>query len=1100
MINDYILLPTGELESNGISNSKTIDSDLIINNSFIIYVNYNNQNTNNLYSNCINTSKYTWVNAIPKILKEQFSKTINLYFILIAMLQSIREISYSGGQPVILLPLAIVVIINGIKDFYEDYKRKKSDFLENSKKAKILNNKTGTFEDSTWGEIKLGDIIMVKDNEYFPCDLLLLSSSNENNICYIETKNIDGEANLKIRHNNIKGYRDITSLRKKKLKIEIPPPNDNLYSFDAKIYKNENNYSDYFTVNNSAFLPRGCKLMHTNEIIGASVYLGNNTKCMKNAPSPRIKTKTSKVENMLNFQIILIFAMQIILSLISAGLNLVMRKNHNFTMNNYLFYSPNFVGFDSFYHNLSLSLQKFGVWILIFTNFIPISLLVSMEMIKFFQGIFISWDIDLYSKEKHRGAKVQTSTLNEELGQVTHIFTDKTGTLTKNLMIFKKCVINNVIYCNSNEENRFTFEEIDKYGKIKYNGYKDKSNKLKNKLKEINDESEEHKFLECICLCNSITVDYEEWNKYKKINYIGSSSDEVALVNFARSIGYIYKENNINDNIVTIEINEKTFKYKIISKLDYSSERKRMSVVVESLNNNNYYLFIKGDEHVLKSKMNKIEIKSKGKTFDILNDFAREGLRTLAFGYKKLNDEEVIILNSISNDNKDNVFSKIEKNIAFLGATGIEDELQNDLYQSISSLRSAGIKIWMVTGDKTETSLNIAYSSHILDKQTDLLTIPENSTPYQIEALLSTDENIENIVLSSNELNTILSSTVLTNLFSKTAFNCNTVICSRVTPKQKGQIVNLMNTYGRLLNKNITTLAIGDGANDVNMISTANIGIGIFGNEGGEACRASDYSITQFSHLNKLLFVHGRESYRKNTFVIVYNIYKNALFVLPQFFFGILSCFSGQVLYDRWIYQFYNTTFTCLPIIWFGIYDMDDFDKTKGGKPAKYYQGINNKLFSSFTFWKWITMGFGHAFLIFIFSFFFMGPSFDIWSTGTLVYSSVVLVANWKIVQYTKSHTFISTLIVFLSVFMYYLTIYMMNDYSYFYIYGNWDILSKEPKFYLSTLMVLVSVIVVDKIMKIAINLKKSRNNISFKNSQLELTKVQLIQDKEVIY
>ena len=129
-----------------------------------------------------------------------------------------------------------------------------------------------------------------------------------------------------------------------------------------------------------------------------------------------------------------------------------------------------------------------------------------------------------------------------------------------------------------------------------------------------------------------------------------------------------------------------------------------------------------------------------------------------------------------------------------------------------------------------------------------------------------------------------------------------------------------------------------------------------------------------------------------------------------------------------------------------------------------------------------------------------MGSSLDLWSTGTLIYSSVVLVANWKIVQYTKSHTLISALIVFLSVFMYYLTIYVMNDYSYFYIFGNWDVLSKESRFYLSTLMTLVSVMVIDEIVKIAINLKKSRSSLNFQNSQIELAKVQLIQDKEAIY
>lgn len=189
------------------------------------------------------------------------------------------------------------------------------------------------------------------------------------------------------------------------------------------------------------------------------------------------------------------------------------------------------------------------------------------------------------------------------------------------------------------------------------------------------------------------------------------------------------------------------------------------------------------------------------------------------------------------------------------------------------------------------------------------------------------------------------------------------MICCRVTPKQKAEMVNLIKSR----QPNSTVLAIGDGANDVNMICTANIGIGILGVEGRQAARASDYSIAQFSYLKKLLYVHGRESYRKNSFVVCYNFYKNVLFVLPQFWFGIQSGFSGQPLYDPWIYQLYNIFFSCLPIIWFGIYDKEEKHKLLMKDFSLYFAGMIGKLFHSIRFWKWILYGALQGFIIYIF-------------------------------------------------------------------------------------------------------------------------------------
>jgi phospholipid-transporting ATPase len=177
------------------------------------------------------------------------------------------------------------------------------------------------------------------------------------------------------------------------------------------------------------------------------------------------------------------------------------------------------------------------------------------------------------------------------------------------------------------------------------------------------------------------------------------------------------------------------------------------------------------------------------------------------------------------------------------------------------------------------------------------------------------------------------------------------------------------------------------------MITSAHIGIGILGVEGRQAARASDYAISQFSYLKRLLFVHGRESYRKNSYVVCYNFYKNVLFVVPQFWFGSVSYFSGQTLYEPWIYQLYNMLFTCFPIIWFGIYDKEISADLLMIDTQYYVQGIVGKLFHSYRFWKWVIYGMIQAFFVYFFSFNMNssatnldGMHQDIWSNGKYIF------------------------------------------------------------------------------------------------------------------
>jgi phospholipid-transporting ATPase len=352
------------------------------------------------------------------------------------------------------MPLSFVVSLNGLKDIFEDYKRKKSDKKENQSECYIYNKSNG-FEKKKWLDIKLGDIVKVNNNQQFPADLLLLSTSDENGICYIETKNLDGETNLKFRqanktlHDSIyKNSDNQEYLSNLKYVCITKPPNEFIYKFDATLYETENDGSivdrnKFELFSNKSFLLRGCSLRQTEYVIGVAIYIGPHTKSMIN--SPDLKSKHSSVEVEMNKQLIAIFVIQLFIALFTSIIYSVIYGKKFFGLKDFYFLKPKT---KKAYKGgvLELMYKIGGTWILICTNFVPISLLVTMESIKFFQGMFMEWDIDMYDKESLSGCKVQSSTLNEELGQVKYVFSDKTGTLTKNYMKYKMMSIGDKIY------------------------------------------------------------------------------------------------------------------------------------------------------------------------------------------------------------------------------------------------------------------------------------------------------------------------------------------------------------------------------------------------------------------------------------------------------------------------------------------------------------------------------------------------------------------------------------------------------------------------------------------------------------------------------
>ena len=1072
----------------------TLNKSMIEEDIYAVFINNPDMNDKN-EKNKIQTSKYKWFNFLAKILMEQFSRLANAYFLVIAVLQSIKELSYSGGTPIMLLPLSFVVSLNGLKDMYEDFKRKKSDKKENNSECLIYNPMNHNFEKRKWHEIKLGDIIKVENNQQFPADLLLLSTSDENGISYVETKNLDGEINLKFKQAN-KSIHDIiykqgeAKLNNLKYVCVTKPPNEFIYKFDATLYPTEIDGSlldrnQFHLFDNSSFLLRGCTLRQTEYIIGATIYVGHNTKSLIN--SPDLRAKHSSVEIEMNKHLIAIFLTQIILSSILSIVYVII-------------YSKNFYGLWQYFFDkevnevdnqfMELFLKMAGTWVVINTNFVPISLLVTMETIKFFQAMFMEWDIDMFDRETSIGCKVQSSTLNEELGQIKYIFSDKTGTLTKNYMKYKMMSIGDNIYGNYNKSKKNKIKEIDikeenndiTVNLINNENEKkelindindddniltDKENKLKDKYGEIENvefidinnifasdiKNNKKKyliseFLLCLSLCHTVLIDNKKRKEKGLLEYQCSSPDEKALVYFARSQGYILKNKSL-DNIITLEISGKEKKFELLNTLEYTSERKRMSVIVKT-EDNKYMVYAKGADSMIELLLCNEDKNSQilNKTKEYLKLFSVNGLRTLMIAYKEIsedyyqkwNEEYKKIKTNVNHTEEDlyKLYNEMEKNFKLIGSTAIEDELQDNVGEIINDIMITGIRVWMLTGDKLDTAKNIAISCKLFKEDMKIMEIKEHATgdglKSQLKVMLNDNvfkDDLINVglLIGGEELEKIFADNELLNLFFELSVNCLSVVCSRVSPKQKGQLVNLIKSTERAV-----TLAIGDGANDVGMINEANVGVGIQGKEGSQAARASDYAIKEFSHLKKLLFFHGRECYRKNSWVILYNFYKNVLFVSPMICTAFVSFFSGMTTYDPFVHQLMNTIYTAVPPGWYGVFNYEYTPTELMNNPRYYIQGICKKLYHFKGLIRSFTLSALEGLIIFLCCHYWYrfgnhdGTTNDYWSVGTVMMAAVVIQANLKLALDMSFYDYFSIIFIILSILLYLFTIAIANS------------------------------------------------------------------------
>ncbi|XP_068951102.1 probable phospholipid-transporting ATPase IIB isoform X6 [Petaurus breviceps papuanus] len=795
--------------------------------------------------NSIKNQKYNIFTFIPGVLYEQFKFFLNLYFLVVSCSQFVPALKI-GYLYTYWAPLGFVLAVTMIREAVDEFRRFQRDKEMNSQLYSKLTIRGKVQVKSS--DIQVGDLIIVEKNQRIPSDMVFLRTSEKTGSCFIRTDQLDGETDWK-------------------LKVAVSctqrlPALGDLFSISAYVYAQKPQLDIHCF--EGTFTRVGLLDLELNQLTKA------------------------------------LFLALVALSVVMVTLQ-------------------GFVG--PWYRNLFR-------FLLLFSYIIPISLRVNLDMGKAAYGWMIMRD------EHIPGTVVRTSTIPEELGRLVYLLTDKTGTLTQNEMIFKRLHLGTVSYGTD------TMDEIQNHiinsysqmfsqtsGNITSSTPSRKSQSSAPKVRK-SVSSRIHEAVKAIALCHNVTPVYESRTgvtgetEYAEVDqdfsdenrtYQASSPDEVALVQWTESVGLTL----VNRDLTSMQLKTpggQILTYSILQIFPFTSESKRMGIIVRDESTAEITFYMKGADVAMSSI-----VQYNDWLEEECGNMAREGLRTLVVAKKSLTEEQYQDFENRYSQAKLSIHDRtlkvaavvesVEREMELLCLTGVEDQLQADVRPSLEMLRNAGIKIWMLTGDKLETATCIAKSSHLVSRTQDIHIFRPVTNRGEAHLELNAFRRKHDcaLVIAGDSLEVCLK--YYEHELVELACQCPAVVCCRCSPTQKAHIVKLLQQHtGK------RTCAIGDGGNDVSMIQAADCGIGIEGKEGKQASLAADFSITQFKHIGRLLMVHGRNSYKRSAALGQFVMHRGLIISTMQAVFSSVFYFASVPLYQGFLMVGYATIYTMFPV------------------------------------------------------------------------------------------------------------------------------------------------------------------------------------------
>uniref|UniRef100_A0A8D2LP39 Phospholipid-transporting ATPase n=1 Tax=Varanus komodoensis TaxID=61221 RepID=A0A8D2LP39_VARKO len=749
--------------------------------------------------NVINNQKYNFFTFLPAVLFNQFKYFFNLYFLFLACSQFVPEMRL-GALYTYWVPLGFVLTVTIVREAVEEIRCYMRDKEVNSQiYSKLIARGTVKVKSSN---IQVGDLIIVEKNQRVPADMIFLRTSEKNGSCFLRTDQLDGETDWKLRlpvscTQRLPTASDLLQIRSY---VYAEEPNIDIHNFVGTFTREDSDppVNESLSIENTLW---ASTVIASGTVVGVVLYTGRELRSVMNTSNPRSKIGLFDLE--VNCLTKILFGALVVVSLVMVALQ-------------------HFAG------RWYLQIIRF---LLLFSNIIPISLRVNLDMGK----IVYSWMIRRDSKIP--GTVVRSSTIPEQLGRISYLLTDKTGTLTQNEMVFKRLHLGTVAYgLDSMDEVQSHIFSI--YTQQPQEQPALKGPALATKVRKTL-SSRVHEAVKAIALCHNVTPVYEsngvtdqaEAERHYEDScrvYQAASPDEVALVQWTESVGLTLVGRD-QSSVQLRTPGGHILNYTILQIFPFTYESKRMGIIVRDESTGEIMFYMKGADVVMAGI-----VQYNDWLDEECGNMAREGLRVLVVAKKSLTEEQYqdfearYVQAKLSVHDRSlkvaTVIESLEMEMELLCLTGVEDQLQADVRPTLETLRNAGMKVWMLTGDKLETATCTAKNAHLVTRTQDIhiFRLVTNRGEAHLELNAFRRKHDCALVISGDSLEVCLK--YYEYEFMELACQCPAVVCCRCAPTQKAQIVRLLQERtGKL------TCAVGDGGNDVSMIQEADCGVGVEG-------------------------------------------------------------------------------------------------------------------------------------------------------------------------------------------------------------------------------------------------------------------------------